>query len=53
MLVVFVQRMEMILWGQIDPTRCYEGLIFRKQSPLYAWLLTTYFHYQRIGISTS
>ena len=25
MLMAFVQRMEMILRGQIDPTRCYEG----------------------------
>ena len=26
MLMVIVPRMEMILQGQIDPTRCYEGL---------------------------
>ena len=24
MLIVFVQHMEMILWGQIDPTQFYE-----------------------------
>ena len=28
MLVVFVQCMEMILKGQIDPTRCYEGCMY-------------------------